>query len=263
VKAKWLSTHCDRKKIKKWRPETTQKTWSILKNLMSRENLNKKMKKMKNLVQLFLVFIAITITTDALYAQKFGIKAGLNLSTMHAEDDKDGTWDDLKMNPGFHIGATAEFPITEMFSFETGLLLTTKGYKMSRERASWDAYESELNLLYLDIPLTAKASFDLGGTRIYGVFGPYLGIGLSGKFKSKAGPTEEDTGSYEYDIEWGSELKRVDFGLTMGAGVELNSIQIGLTYSLGLANISSYTDGGYKMKNRVLGISLGYRFGGK
>ena len=77
-----------------------------------------------------------------------------------------------------------------------------------------------------------------------------------------------ESDSEEEDVEWGSDeenddLKRLDFGLTMGAGVEISSIQIGLTYGLGLANISSYNDNGNKINNRVLGISVGYKFGGK
>jgi hypothetical protein len=194
--------------------------------------------------------------------QTYRVKGGLNLSTMLAEseDPRVGIWsDDFKMKPGFHIGATAEFKLTEIFSFETGLLLTTKGYKMERERFFMDTYESEVNFLYLDIPLLTKASFDIGDTRIYGVFGPYLGIGLSGKGESKAGPNEKETVLFEYDVEWGRDFKRTDFGLTLGAGVELNSIQIGLTYSLGLANI--YLENGETQKHRVLGISLGYRLG--
>ncbi|ARV05992.1 hypothetical protein BTO04_04425 [Polaribacter sp. SA4-10] len=223
---------------------------------------------MRNLVKLFLVVIAITMTTDALYAQKFGIKAGFNLSNMLAKDNEETYSDDFKMKPGFHIGATVEFPLTEMFSFETGLLLSTKGLKSSYEETfAGETYkeESQLNLLYPDIPLTAKASFDMGSGKIYGLFGPYLGVGLSGKSKYESS-YDDETESSEEDIEWGSnedesDLKRMDFGLTMGAGVELNPIQIGLTYTLGLANISPHTDGGTKIKNRVLGISLGYRFG--
>ena len=225
---------------------------------------------MKNLVKLFLVVIAITTATGELFAQKFGIKAGLNLSNMLIKDDIETLSDDFKMNPGFHIGATAEFPLTEMFSFETGLLLSTKGFKTS-EGETFEGvtymYKSKANLLYIDIPLTAKASFDLGGAKIYGVFGPYLGIGLSGKTKYE-GNFNGETISVEEYIDWGSDeeysdLKRMDFGLTVGAGVELNSIQIGLIYSLGLANISAYTYGGSEVKNRVLGISVGYRFRGK
>lgn len=224
---------------------------------------------MKNLVKLLVVVIAFTMTTE-IFAQNFGIKGGLNLSNMLVKDDDDTYSDDFKMKPGFHIGATAEFPLTGIFSFETGLLLSTKGSKMSEEETFMGEtykYESKLTLFYLDIPLSAKASFDLGGTKIYGVFGPYLSYGLSGKSKYEEtfdGETESD----EEDIKWGSDedesdLKRLDFGLTMGAGVEINSIQIGLSYALGLANISPYTDGGSKINNRVLGLSVGYKFGGK
>ncbi len=224
---------------------------------------------MKNLVKLFVVVIAFTMTTE-LFAQNFGVKAGLNLSNMLMKDDDDTYSDDFKMNPGFHIGATAEFPLAEMISFETGLLLSTKGFTVSEEETFMgETYkiEGKMNLLYLDIPLTAKASFDLGGAKIYGAFGPYLGMGLSGKSKYE-GTYNGETETYEEDIEWGSDedesdLKRLDFGLTMGAGVEINSIQIGLSYGLGLANISPYTDGGTKINNRVLGLSVGYKFGGK
>jgi opacity protein-like surface antigen len=224
---------------------------------------------MKYLVKLFVVIITFSMTTE-LFAQNFGIKGGLNFSNILLKDDDDTYSNDFKMKPGFHVGATAEFPLTKMISFETGLLLSTKGYKTSEEETYMGEtykYEEKINLFYLDIPLTAKASFDLGGVKIYGVFGPYLGMGLSGKYKYEE-TYDGETDSEEEDIEWGSDednddLKRLDFGLTLGAGVEIKSIQIGLTYDLGLANISTDNDNGYKGNNRVLGISVGYKFGRK
>ncbi|MBT8220056.1 MAG: PorT family protein [Bacteroidia bacterium] len=128
-----------------------------------------------------------------------------------------------------------------------------------RSKAKW-------NLIYLDIPLTVRASFDIRGAKIYSVFGPYVGMGLSGKIKTESsymGETEKD----QEDINWGNneddgDLKRLDFGLTIGTGVEINAIQIGISYSLGLANISNFADDGTKISNRVLAISAGYNFGG-
>jgi outer membrane protein W len=216
---------------------------------------------MKYLVKLFVVVIAFTMITDELLAQNFGLRGGLNLADMLLKVE-DVSYD-AKMVPGFHIGVTAEFPISKILSFETGLLLSTKGSKISEKDVNYE-FEEKDNLLYLDIPLTGKARFDVGGVNIYSVFGPYVGMGLSGKYKVK----EKESGvtvTYEDDIEWGSDgdYKRLDFGLTLGAGVEISSIQIGLTYNLGLANISPYTEGGTKVQNRVLGISVGYKFGGK
>ena len=92
-------------------------------------------------------------------------------------------------------------------------------------------------------------------------------MGLTGQSKTVTtidGKTEKE----KEDVEWGSEkgksdLKRLDFGLTIGAGVEIDLFQIGLGYNLGLANISPYNDGGMKINNRVIGLSVGYKFGGK
>ncbi len=210
----------------------------------------------------------LQVSANESFAQTFGVKAGLNLADMLMKDDDETYSEDFKMNPGFHLGLTAEFPLTDMVSFEPGLLLSTKGFKMSGEETFMGEtfkYEGKMNLFYLDIPLTAKAYFDIEGTRIYGVFGPYLGMGLSGKSKSEVTYNGEKE-TEEEDIKWGSDedddLKRLDFGLSVGAGFEIKSIQIGLSYNLGLANISTYTDEGFKINNRVLGISIGYKFGG-
>lgn len=220
---------------------------------------------MKNSVKPGILVFLLFLGTES-FAQIFGIKAGLNLSNILAKDDDVTYSDDFKMNPGFHIGPTVEFSINELFAFESGLLLSTKGTKISEKETYMDetwSYSSKVNLLYLDIPLTAKANFDIGSLIIYGTFGPYIGMGISGKTKYEYtgnGETETD----EEDINFGSDeddLKRLDYGITAGAGMEFNAIQIGITYSLGLANISNYADEVNKACNRVLGISVGYKFG--
>jgi hypothetical protein len=225
---------------------------------------------MKYLVKIFVVVIAFTMATGELFAQNFVLKGGLNLSTMLIKDVDETYSNDFTMNPGFHVGAMAEFPLSEIFSFETGLLLSSKGYKISEEETQMGEtykYEQKLNLLYLDIPLTAKATVDLGGAKIYGVFGPYVGMGLSGKERYEE-TFDGETETEEFDIVWGSDkqksdFKSLDYGVTAGAGIEINSIQIGLTYALGLANISPNTDGSFKVNNQVLALSVGYKFGGK
>jgi hypothetical protein len=215
---------------------------------------------MKNLIKIF-VFVLVLAMSSESFAQIFRAKAGLNLSTMLYKDD-DGVYsDELKMKHGFLLGATAEFPIDEMFSFETGLLISTKGFKYDED------YVQKLNLTYLNVPLTGKAWFDVGGTKLYGLFGPYVGVGVGGKWKSEDNGNGE-MGTDEDKVEWGSDaeesdFKRFDFGLTIGAGVEISAIQIGLSYDLGLANISPDTENGNKVHTRALALSVGYKFGGK
>lgn len=217
-------------------------------------------------MKLLISVILFTMTTKS-FAQTFQIKYGLNLSKMFAKDD-DGTYNDNdKFKPGFHLGATAEFSKNYIISFETGLLLSTKGFKV-REKGIFFGqtfdYKRTVNVYYIDIPLNAKASFKVGAAKIYGVFGPYLGIGLVGKDKRNNNVDGIDHFTVS-NIPWGTDkendyFKRLDFGLIAGAGVEINSTQIGFSYGFGLANISPATEKNYKINNRVLGISIGYKF---
>jgi hypothetical protein len=60
-----------------------------------------------------------------------------------------------------------------------------------------------------------------------------------------------------------SVTTKFDYGLNIGAGFEVNNLQIRVQYSLGLNNLDPDNDSDFDTKNRVIGISLGYMFGGK
>jgi len=237
-------------------------------------------KDKKNKMIKYLAFISFALVTTVAIAQSnskledkknarisYVIKGGLNLSSMLIKSDEGTRNEGLNSKTGLHFGMTAECPVSESVAFETGLLLSGKGFKTnSKDLINGDIYESNstYNLLYLEIPLTAKTYFKVGQSKIFGGIGPYIGLGLSGKWKDESiisGKTE----SHEHAINLGSgtadEFKRLDYGLTAGAGIEISSIQIGMTYNLGFANISTFTDNGVKKKNRVLGLSVGYKFG--
>jgi len=199
-------------------------------------------------------------------AQTFGIKGGLNLSNLLDKDDDGTNSNDFKMKPGIHIGGTVAFPINDFLSFESGLFLTTKGFRYDGTMFNAD-FKSTTNLYYLDIPLTLKATYDLNeNLKMFGVFGPYVGFGLAGKMKVTVEYQGEKESETE-DIKWGSDededhLRRPDMGLTFGGGVEINStIILGISYDLGLYNISTYRDGGATNQNRVLKFSVGYILG--
>ncbi len=199
---------------------------------------------------------------------QFGVKAGLNLSNMLDKDDVYTYSDDYKMKPGFHVGATVNIPLTDLLSFETGLIFDTKGYKITETIYETDTTvgieaRATANICYLDIPLTIRASYDLGNDLIlFGAFGSYLGIGLTGKYKVKFSYLNQ-TAEEEEKIAWGDGAKRLDFGLTFGGGIEISVFQIGVSYDLGLTSIAYETDGGYIAKNRVLRLSFAYIIGKK
>lgn len=201
---------------------------------------------MKKLITISAAALAMTASLQ-LSAQTFGVKGGLNFSNLVIKDNDDSYDDDNKLKPGIHIGGTAEFEINDMVSFEPGALISMKGTKND---------DASRSLLYLEIPMNAKAAFDLGGTKVFGLAGPYLGVAVSGKDK-----VDDESESIEFGSGDG-ETKRLDFGLNIGAGAQItDEISAGLSYGLGLANLSNSSDNGYKIQNRVIALSVGYKLG--
>lgn len=201
---------------------------------------------MKQLFRLTVILMVMAFAMNA-QAQTIGLKAGLNMASMVIEVD-DEKADDIKMKPGFHIGATFEMPFGDMLAFEPGALLSTKGYKLDG-----DPDDYVFNVMYVEVPLNAKAYFDIGEVKLFALAGPYIGIGVTGT--SKVGDESED-------IEWGTEVdeaNRIDYGLNIGAGVQIGAIEAGIGYGLGLGNMSNADDHSYK--HRVLGISVAYKLG--
>ncbi len=213
----------------------------------------------------FLLFITISAFESS--AQTFGIKAGLNISNILSKDNENIYSSDYKIRRGFHFGVTTEIQIGDFAAIDTGLLFSTNGYKTNQKdtvQSIDNKLESSLNLFYFNIPLALKVWHNTSEkTKIYGVFGSYVGMGLSGK-KIVTITSNGNTETVEEDIKWGlnrkSELKRLDYGAILGVGMELNAIQIGVTYRFGMANISNKTANGFKFNNRTFEISVGYKF---
>jgi hypothetical protein len=178
--------------------------------------------------------------------------------------DKDEVYsDNNRPKLGIHIGGVVNYAFTDALSVEGSLLLALKGVR-SVDRFEGDKYIYRVNLLYLDIPLAAKYVFNLGSLKLYGLGGPYFGIGLSGKGKEiYSGNGEKDINTWT--VDWGNDadkddLKVLDGGMNIGAGIILGSIQMGIFYELGLFNLSPDTDNGIKKKNRNFGLTATYFF---
>lgn len=213
----------------------------------------------------FLVIVFLMSLGIETYAQSLAVKGGLNLSSLLLKDNAGIYSEDYYNRIGFHVGGMVEYPLSENIVFETGLVIATKGF-WAEENLAGTNYKQKFNLLYLDIPATAKIYFGSGDAKSFINIGAYLGYGLSGKNKGEI-TNRGITTSETIDIEWGSDeddvLKPLDFGFMGGLGIEVNSTILSVFYQLGLANILSYEANGTQIKNRVLGVSLGYKLGGK
>ena len=214
---------------------------------------------MKNKFTLLLMMLFCCVATQSFAQIEYGVKAGLNFSTLIDKDNDGAVTENSSTKTGFHIGFTAEYSFTDKFAFESGLLYSSKGTN-SRYTDSGTTYKETLNLNYLEIPLNAVYKIELGNKKVLLKAGPYLGFAFSGKYIYDDGSSDKvNIGSDRNN----DEIKALDFGLNFGAGIGIKSYTLGLQYEFGLANISPDTSNGYKISNSVFGISLGYKFGGK
>ncbi len=213
---------------------------------------------MKTLMKLLIVIIALTTTLESFAQIKFGVKGGLNFANVLDKTNNRTYSDDYKSKIGFNLGVTAEYSISEKFAIEPGLLFSTKGYKLEDSGIT-----GSINLNYLEVPINAIYKIEFSNAKILIIAGPYLGYAISGKMKASEPVLGVNEDSKEQKVEIGTDIKALDFGLNIGTGVEIKDITICLQYGYGLSNLSIHPENEAKLKNRILGISLGYKFGGK
>lgn len=197
--------------------------------------------------------ICLLVISFQSFGQKIGVKGGLNLSNVVSKDDDDTYSDDNKIKPGIHLGAIVNIPLMDMISLEPGLFISTKGYRYKD-----DDYKEKLNLVYLEIPVLGKFSYDLGDFTLVGLAGPVFGVGLTGKYKYELDGDKESE-----SVNWGSdndEAKRLEVGLMFAAGIEMKSFQFTISINQGLTSMANETDNGLRVRNRVIGLSAAYFF---
>lgn len=226
-------------------------------NFISRQQIQGMPSQLSLILPLFLFFC---ILGNSLHAQIIGFRGGLNLAEAKSTDST-GQSPNLDKLIGFHAGVTYEHALNDNFSLESGLFFTIKGARLD-EDLGIIKFSGRTRIYYVEIPLVLRASAILKDQLgVYANFGPYIGMGLSGKMKSELtfmGETERE----EMTIPWGNdedELSRFDAGLTMGGGFDFDPFSLGIHYDLGLYNLNNYQDDIYSTKHRVIRFSLSYR----
>jgi hypothetical protein len=156
------------------------------------------------------------------------------MSTIGGDDASDA-----KMKPGFQIGGTMNYELSDAFSVQPSLVLTSKGYKVDNDFGKYT-----VNANYLEIPINAV--YNINGLQIFA--GPYLGVGLFGKVKPDEG--DELTIKFKNDFKEGdlgdkeTGASMIDFGLNFGVGyMVMENLQIQAGYGIGLSNINPKYEG--------------------
>lgn len=191
---------------------------------------------MKKVTGLVLVILMVFIAVPAKSQLKFGVKGGLNISSVHMNSDI------LKADnvTGFQIGPMIETTIPLIgIGLDAAILYSQKGVDMKTEGT---VTSTSMKTDYLDIPVNLKWKFGIPLVKAYLSAGPYVGFRVGG------------------DKIWnvlGEQIKAKNFsaGLNFGVGAELIShLQVGINYGLGLTD--NYSSDKFDMKAKNRGWSI-------
>lgn len=172
---------------------------------------------MKKVTGLVLVILMAFIALPAKSQLKFGLKGGVNISSVHLNSDI------LKADnvTGFQIGPMIETTVPLVgIGFDAAILYSQKGLDLKAKGSETTSMKTD----YLDVPVNLKWKFGIPLVKAYLSAGPYIGFRVGG------------------DKIWnvlGEQIKVKNFsaGLNFGVGAELIShLQVGINYGLGLTD---------------------------
>ena len=213
------------------------------------------------------------------------IEAGFNISNISVKYNK--IRPNAKSIPGFNIGLVLDLPSKGKVSTELGLLMSTSGatynvsetinYRDSNNVSVTYSYDLDQKITNYNFifPLKIKYKFGPENMKFYWSGGLYFGAGLEGKIESKGSYIEtyptgniiSGTFNDNIKIQYQSDpipFNRYDIGFLFGTGIEFsNQFLLSATYDFGLlnqANSDYYSNEEISFKNRVVRISIGYRF---
>ena len=171
----------------------------------------------------------------------FGVKAGVTASTLSANDSADL---DVKTIWGGAAGVFLGKNLTPNLGLQLEGLVTQRGAKDNSFGG-----DTKIRLAYLDVPLTVRYGSTTTNETHYHVFtGPQISFNL------KAETIDEVFGTTDVS----DDVESMDFGWTLGAGVERNRLSLDARYTFGLMNLNA-TPSGDTIKNRSFMVLIGFR----
>jgi opacity protein-like surface antigen len=214
-----------------------------------------------------LILGAAVAMSSLTFAQQFGIKGGMNVSSL----SKDASLSDQKSKIGFNAGVFMNAPLAANFSIQPELLYSQMGDKSTSTSTTTvggttvvSKTTGSTNLDYVTVPVMFQYNATPG---FYLEAGPEFGLMVSGKSKgdttvtSTTGTTTTtSTNSGSVDIK--DNLNTFNFGIGLGAGYYFTP-NVGLTarYTAGITDIAKdRPSGSDAVRNNTFQVGLAYKF---
>lgn len=203
------------------------------------------MKKMK-------LVLAILIMAIGAKAQVY-VQGGINLANI-TQTNSGGT-DKSNLLTTFNVGVLSRFGLSSTFDLESGILLSGRGSKTERYFGDNNYVKAKFNPLYLEVPLNAIVKIPLDAKNTSSIFfnaGPYIAVGVGGKStrdnliggiqsssSSNIQFSNDNPFTSQQDDANYAKLKRFDYGLNFGGGIDFGKFLLKANYGFGLSKINS------------------------
>ena len=190
------------------------------------------------------------------FAQQFGIKGGMNVSSL----SNDAGLEDSSSKIGFNAGVFLNAPLAANFSIQPEVLYNNLGSKVTLTDfdINNDNYTAEYarHLDYISVPVmfqyNATPSFYLEA-------GPQFSFLLDARDKYKSTKNGSTTDSDTRDLNKDA-FNTFDFGLGLGAGYWITpKLGINARYNAGFTDIYKENNGD-SVKNNNFQVGLAYKF---
>ncbi|MGA9213569.1 porin family protein [Kaistella sp.] len=202
------------------------------------------------------LFLSAAVAMSSLaFAQQFGIKGGMNVSSI----SKDGGLSDTESKIGFNAGVFLNAPLAANFSIQPEVLYNDLGSKVTYGQNDQNSYST--NLGYISVPVM----FQYNATpQFYLEAGPQFSFLVNANSKLKDGSNNTTVTDWTQTAK--DNLNTFDFGVGIGAGYYFTP-QLGLTarYAAGVTKIGK-NDNAFgrpysESKNNNFQVGLAYKFG--
>lgn len=197
----------------------------------------------------------LALAAAPLQAQRFGIIAGGTFSNLRSSDDID-----FERRTGTMFGGSLQLPLGSKITLQPEFMFLNKGTKFKEPGSNGS---SNVRLDYLELPVLLRYDFsrETIGPHVYA--GPSVGFNIGCNLELNGPVSLPTTDCTDNDFE----PKKIDYGMTIGAGVDFNLGGVALTggarYGIGLADIRSDNSDEFKSRvnNGVLTLYVGLLFG--
>ena len=181
--------------------------------------------------KLFVVLATLFVAVSA-HAQ-FGVMAGITSSKADLKE----AYADVKNATSYHVGVAYKMDLG-LITIQPAILYNVKGSRVQNiankiTDGTVTAGDFEYKTGSVEVPVQIQAGLNLGVLRAYGILEPFVGYQITNT-------ANYANGGSKIDVKWDEVKNKLEYGVGIGAGVELiQHVQVAVRYFWNLGNAST------------------------